>query len=89
MKVNEPRFRRLLSALTLLTWHESLPPSGSPAQSMLSVRVEYAALQVLVDTMGTLTSCSVPGNGRGTVNAKTQRQRERTVPTTGSATRKQ
>lgn len=47
-----------------LTWQESFPPS--PAHSMLSVIELYAALQTLLDTIGTLTSCRVWGEGSWT-----------------------
>lgn len=53
-----------------LTWQESFPPSLKPAQIMLLVIEPYEALHLVLDTMGTLTSCSVWGKGRETARGK-------------------
>lgn len=53
-----------------LTWQESFPPSLKPAHIMLLVSELYEALHLVLDTMGTLTSCSVWGKGRETARGK-------------------
>lgn len=53
-----------------LTWQESFPPSLKPAQIMLLVIEPYEALHLVLDTMGTLTSCRFWGKGRGTARGK-------------------